>query len=463
MEFLNNIWCALSTENVELLNLLFIPLGFIEQYFILMAFTSMFNITTTKQQKLIYVILTATIGLFSNSFLPSPYNLFINYIIFFFIIKYLFKLNILTTLLSLAFPMIIFSLIGNLTLNPYMKLLNITYTQASTVPIYRLPLLTIMYLLYFLVIVFIKKLKLGIKLLDKLDNKNRLLLLVNFVLGLLTFIVQLVFTFYYIDSLSIIYTLFTFISLLSYFCISIYSLTRTTKLIATTEELQSAEEYNKSLSILYDNVKCFKHDFDNIVSTIGGFVQTDDIVGLKEYYFELQEDCQRINNIATLNPSIINNPGIYSLLSSKYYKADKLGIKINLEFFVDLNTFDIKMYELSRILGILLDNAIEAANESDEKIINIQFRDEQKNHRHVIVISNTYKDKNINTEEIFEKGKSGKSNHSGLGLWEVRQYMKKNTNLNLFTTKNDKFFTQQLEIYYSHNNILSLALIKNKK
>ena len=69
--------------------------------------------------------------------------------------------------------------------------------------------------------------------------------------------------------------------------------------------------------------------------------------------------------------------------------------------------------------------------------------------KNIIIISNTYKDKSISTEEIFEKGKTSKSNHSGLGLWEVRQYIKKNNNLNLFTTKDNKYFTQQFEIYYN--------------
>ena len=43
---------------------------------------------------------------------------------------------------------------------------------------------------------------------------------------------------------------------------------------------------------------------------------------------------------------------------------------------------------------------------------------------------------------------SGKENHTGLGLWEVRKIIKKNNNINLHTSKNDKYFSQTLEIYY---------------
>ena len=106
-----------------------------------------------------------------------------------------------------------------------------------------------------------------------------------------------------------------------------------------------------------------------------------------------------------------------------------------------------KIYEFARILGILLDNAIEASSESEEKIINITFRNDTKNNRQLITIENTYKNKDIDTEKIFEKGVTEKENHTGLGLWEVRKILNKNNNANLFTSKTDNFFSQQLELY----------------
>ena len=116
-------------------------------------------------------------------------------------------------------------------------------------------------------------------------------------------------------------------------------------------------------------------------------------------------------------------------------------------FLLDLSTLKMKIYEFARVLGILLDNAIEASNECDEKIVNITFRNDLKNNRQLITIENTYSNKDIDTEKIFEKGMSEKENHTGLGLWEVRKILKKNNNTNLFTSKTDKFFCQQLELY----------------
>lgn len=117
-------------------------------------------------------------------------------------------------------------------------------------------------------------------------------------------------------------------------------------------------------------------------------------------------------------------------------------------FLLDLTTLKMRIYDFARILGILLDNAIEASQECDEKIINITFRNDSKNNRQLITIENTYKNKEVDTEKIFEKGISEKKSHTGLGLWEVRKIIKKSNNTNLFTSKTERFFSQQLELYY---------------
>ena len=139
--------------------------------------------------------------------------------------------------------------------------------------------------------------------------------------------------------------------------------------------------------------------------------------------------------------------GIYNLLTTKYHEAESEDIQVNMTFLLDFNDLKMKIYEFARILGILLDNAIEASNECSEKIINITFRNDTRNNRQLIIIENTYKNKDVDTEKIFEKGISEKENHTGLGLWEIRKILKKNNNANLFTSKTDKFFSQQLELY----------------
>lgn len=448
MEVLNNIWIAISTPNEELISSVSIPLTVIEAILTMYLLISILNIFSTKKQKIIYIIIFSFTSLISTYIIPDPFNILFNYFIMTLLTCTIFKISLLKSLLGVLSSAVAFGLIGFLIANPYITIMHISSQELDTIPIYRFIYLILMYTIVYCITLIIKNRHIEINIFDDIDKKTKITLLVSFALGIIIFILQSLITFYYIDTLPILMTFLIFIMILLYFTLSIYSLTRIIKLALTTKKLESAEEYNNTLRILHDNVRGFKHDFDNIVTTIGGFIRTDDMEGLKKYYLQLEDDCQRVNNLYILNPEVVNNDGIYNLLTKKYYEADSKDIKVNITFLLDLSKLNMKIYEFGRILGILLDNAIEASSECEEKIINLTFREDSKNSRQLIIVENTYKNKDVDTEKIFEKGVSGKEEHSGLGLWEVRKIVKKNKNINLFTTKNEKFFIQQLEIYY---------------
>ena len=160
-----------------------------------------------------------------------------------------------------------------------------------------------------------------------------------------------------------------------------------------------------------------------------------------------KDNLQNIEGIETEENKIDDNLVVSKVKIVNDKGAEVIGKPIGNYITIDLNKLNMKIYEFTRVLGILLDNAIEASKECDEKIINIEIRKESKRNRQILLIENTYSNKNIDTEKIFEKKYSTKKGNSGLGLWEVRKILTKNTNLNLFTSKNDIFFKQQLEMY----------------
>lgn len=449
MNVLNNIWLALSTPNEELIKLFSIPLlMLIETPLSLALISNMFNIKFDLKQRLIYIFSIGLIGVISSLFISCPYNIVFNYATAFIILYFVLKIGFIKSFIATLFPSIIFNLIGNLLANPYFDFFKISYEEANTIFIYRIPFVLLNYLIVFILILVLKYRKVTLNILEDFDKKTKSIIAINFVFGFITIFLQGILSSKYIDILPIEFTFFNFIFLLAYFCLSFYSLAKIMKLVKTTKKLESAEEYNKTLHILHDSVRGFKHDFDNIVTTIGGYIKTNDMDGLKSYYSQLEEDCTKVNNLYVLDPDIINNPGVYNLITAKYNEALEKGIKVNLTVLLDLNDLHMKIYEFARILGILLDNAIDAASECDEKILNIIFRNEPKNSRNIILIENTYKDKDVDIEQIFNKGVSGKENHTGLGLWEIRQILKKNNNINIYTNKDEKYFSQQLEIYY---------------
>ena len=284
-----------------------------------------------------------------------------------------------------------------------------------------------------------------IKLLNNFDKK---IIIKYIILIIFTLIIQSISIIHYVNIVPTYITILNILFLFVYLFFIIISFKQNNKLNQITKDLESTKNYNKSLNALYDNVKGFKHDFDNIINTIGGFIKADDMYGLKKYYSDLRKDCINLKNTGLLNPNVINNSGIYNLLVTEYQKANDINVKVNFEFFFDFNNLHMPIYEFSRILGILIDNAIDAAKECDEKEVNLVFRDSPKNNVQIITIENTYNDKKIDLKKIFDKGVSGKLNHSGIGLWEVKQIEKKYNNIVLHTTVNNKYFKQQLEIYY---------------
>lgn len=214
-------------------------------------------------------------------------------------------------------------------------------------------------------------------------------------------------------------------------------------------KLHVLESQNKNLTIMYDNMRGFKHDFSNFVQALDGYAKTNDIEGVKSMCESLTKDYKKVNNMEIISTDMLNNSAVGCILTNKYFVAIQANITVNIECLIDLAETKQYSYEFCRILSILLDNAIEAAKQSDEKIINIKICKDFQLNRKLIIIENSYNQVDIDLEKIFEKGYSSKENSNkehGLGLWTVRKILNKSNNLNLFTTK-DELFRQQLEIY----------------
>ena len=449
MNILQTIWSALTQSNEMLVNLIAVPLIYLDAYVVMLFFTTILNIQSSFKRKLLYVIIYGTIGNFITLIVPVTYKIFINMLVWPILIFFILKTTILKSILSMVLTLIITLILESIFANIFLLVLNISSQDVVTIPLYRLIIALSIYLFIYLLTKAIKYFKINLNIFENLSKKSKILFGISIFLIIVVLCIQFSLIIFYSNSMPILVSSINIIILVIYFAISICSIINISKLEITKRDLESANLTINSLTILHDNVRAFKHDFDNIVNCIGGYVITEDIEGLKTYYNQLLEECNKTNNLYALSPKVINHPSIYHILATKYYEADQKNVQINLNVFLDLNEIEkrMKIYDFTRILGILLDNAIDAAKECDKKIINVTFRKDLNRNMLAIIIQNTYKNKDVNTEEIYQKGVSSKENHSGLGLWKVRQILMKNNNLNLFTTKDAEYFTQQFEIF----------------
>ena len=448
MNTLQTIWSALTVQNEPLVKFIAIPLTYLDVYIGMLFFSTILDIEITKKKKIIYVLVYGTFCNICAFLVPVSFRVYINIISWPIFIFFILRTSILKSLLAVVITMVTTS-IFDFIFAKILSVFGITSTLILSVPLYRLGVALSIYLIMYLLTRLIRTLKLNVEIFDNMSTKTKILLIINALLILLVLAMQFYLITFYSNTLPAFISVINTVFLIAYFAVSIYSIINSSKLAVTTRDLENAQCTVQTTKILHDQVRAFKHDFDNIVNIIGGYVVSEDMEGLKRYYNQLLEECHKTNNLYALSPDVINHPAIYHMLATKYYEANQKNVQINLDVFLDLNEIEkrMKIYDFTRILGILLDNAIEAATECDDKIISVTFRKNLSNDMILVIIQNTYKNKDVNTEEIYQKGISSKENHSGLGLWKVRQILMHNNNLNLFTTKNDEFFTQQFEIY----------------
>ena len=219
------------------------------------------------------------------------------------------------------------------------------------------------------------------------------------------------------------------------------------KLRKTKKSLEEANLRVKNLELLYDDLRSFRHDFLNIIQVIDGYIKTNDMDSLKNYYDGIKKDCNDLNIKSALSTDIISEPGIYNLITSKYYKAKNIGLDFNINILTKISSFSVSPYILSRILGILMDNAIEAACNSIEK--KITFEIIPTSNKINITLMNSYSNKDVDLDKIYEKGiTSKKDDHKshGIGLWKINKILEHYDNMNLRSSKSNDYFIQTLEI-----------------
>ena len=215
----------------------------------------------------------------------------------------------------------------------------------------------------------------------------------------------------------------------------------------TQSELFTAELHNKTLNGLLDGLRIQKHDHANMVQTLNGYVSLKEYDKLEEYVLKLMKECNAVDDLSLVNPEIFNEPAIYGIVGSKYFQANKKGIPFKIKVETKVPEICFPKPELSRILGILLDNAIEATSKTDKPFISLKFYYDKRKCADVIKVTNTYDTSvSINTSDVFKKGFSTKEVPSGIGLYEVKELINKRRNSQIYANIIKNKFTQTIII-----------------
>lgn len=128
------------------------------------------------------------------------------------------------------------------------------------------------------------------------------------------------------------------------------------------KEMRHLIEYSEQIENNYLALRKFKHDYKNILFSIEDYIQTKDIEGLQKYFYQSIKATETIfeeNNLPIASISNLKIREIKSIILSKLYVASQRGVEVDVMIPTPITDIAISTVTLVRMLGIILDNAIE--------------------------------------------------------------------------------------------------------
>ena len=209
--------------------------------------------------------------------------------------------------------------------------------------------------------------------------------------------------------------------------------------------LSNLNEYEKMLD--YQRVN--NHENKNQLLVIKSMVEKEDKKAI-EYINEIIKEKREDNELMYTKAKRIPSGGLQGLVYQKMLVMQENYINVILDVSsnvrkIDFSNLSSKMnYDICRIMGIILDNAIEETikfHRKEREIVISMYIDEL----FLIEVSNRIKD-NIDLEKIYDKGYTNKEKGHGYGLSLLKKIVDKNTNvINELKITND-IFTQIIKI-----------------
>lgn len=248
----------------------------------------------------------------------------------------------------------------------------------------------------------------------------------------------------------------SFCLLLAEFLFSTYTMFYFLKSIRMEEEnrrkedmLIQAEVYTKEIENLYFSMKEFKHDYNNMMLTMSCLIEDEDMEGIKDYFYTKIYPYSHDKFISSLRIDSlirIKVSQVKSLIASKIALAQGVDPPINFEVEVSSNitNIDMDMIDLGRAIGIILDNAIEAARECKNSYIKVVL---SKSPRGIIITTrNNFLGEIPNIYELYERGVSTKGASRGLGLSNLKEIAVKYDNVTVDISRLENEFCLTLNV-----------------
>ena len=187
----------------------------------------------------------------------------------------------------------------------------------------------------------------------------------------------------------------------------------------TSHNLDSLTSYTSELEAMYDDLRRFRHDYKNILISLSSALSDNHIAYAKQALQELTQSSSRIIDMPTGVFGVLQNItdlGVKSVVYQKLSDAIKDGLHPRLEVVRPLDlTMTLQPLDAIRIIAILLDNAISAAQASKQKKMSLSLFENEN--AQFIIVGNSTKEAQVDLNKLAELEHSisiGSNHHLGL-------------------------------------------------
>lgn len=208
------------------------------------------------------------------------------------------------------------------------------------------------------------------------------------------------------------------------------------------------ERYSQHIEELYKEVRSFRHDYTNLLTSLRLGIEEEDMEQIKEVYDSVLKDSSEKlqDNKYDLGRLVnIRDKALKSLLAGKFLKARDKKIIFNVEVPEEIQVEGMSLLDFLTIVSILCDNAIEASAETSQPHVSIAFL--KNGEQETFIIENSIKEEGIDISEIFSFGASSKGEERGVGLYTVMKIVESHPNTSLNTTCQNQVFRQVLTVH----------------
>jgi len=210
-----------------------------------------------------------------------------------------------------------------------------------------------------------------------------------------------------------------------------------------TKAEKDLTDHTRQLEQAYNNMRGFRHDYRNLLSTLMGYDNMDELkFHLAKHLNYADKALEHLDSVeGRLN--LINSPELRGLLWVKCAQAQTQGIDVELNLPEPIYDIPLPMEDLCRMVGIIMDNAIEELLGHDNKVLNLSIVPDEGDI--IIDCSNPYKTAPL-LKKIFDEGYSTKGPGRGIGLANLKKMRAENKNMSYTINMADGVFAIIIEI-----------------